>query len=47
MGARRASFWIAVGGVSLLANFMAEVFAQRYPSLGFSRFVAFTHNGKG
>jgi hypothetical protein len=45
MFAKRASFWAAVAGVSILANFGVEVIAARWPQLGFSRFVAFTHKG--
>lgn len=42
---RRTSFWLAVAGVSVLANFGAEVVAKRWPQLGFAQFVAFTHKG--
>lgn len=45
MGRRRVSFWAAVAGVAILANFGAEVVANRWPQLGLSRFVAFTHKG--
>jgi hypothetical protein len=45
MAGRRLSFWLAVGGVSLLANFGAELVANRWPQLGLARFVAFTHKG--
>jgi hypothetical protein len=45
MAGRRLSFWTAVAGVSILANFGAEVVANRWPQLGLSRFVAFTHKG--
>lgn len=45
MKGRRLSFWLAVGGVSILANFGAEVVAHRWPQLGLARFVAFTHKG--
>jgi hypothetical protein len=45
MAGRRASFWLAVAGVSLLASFGAEVVANRWPQLGLSRFVAFAHKG--
>jgi hypothetical protein len=45
MGGRRVSFWLAVGGVSLLANFGAELVAERWPQLGLARFVAYTHKG--
>lgn len=42
---RRTSFWLAVAGVSLMANFGAEVVAQRWPQLGLARFVASMHKG--
>ncbi len=44
---RRASFWVAVGGVSILANFALELVARKVPSLGLARFVEFTHAGPG
>lgn len=45
MGGRRLSFWLAVGGVSLLANFGLELVTTRFPQLGLARFTAFTHKG--
>jgi hypothetical protein len=42
---RRASFWLAVAGTSILANFGIELLADKVPSLGLSRFVAYTHRG--
>lgn len=45
-GARRASFWIAVAGVSVMANFAIEVLADRVPSLGLRQFTAYTHKGR-
>jgi len=42
---RRASFWLAVAGTSILANFGLELLADKVPSLGLSRFVAYTHRG--
>jgi hypothetical protein len=45
MFGRRLSFWLAVGGVSILANFSLEVAAARFPQLGLARFTAFTHRG--
>ena len=47
MVGRRVSFWAAVAGVSILANFALEVVAARVPQLGLARFTAFTHHGKG
>jgi hypothetical protein len=45
MGGRRLSFWLAVAGVSIMANFGLEVAATRFPQLGLARFTAFTHKG--
>jgi hypothetical protein len=45
MGGRRFSFWLAVAGVSILANFGLEVVAERVPQLGLARFASFTHKG--
>ncbi len=45
MGGRRLSFWLAVAGVSLVTQFTAEVVAERWPQLGFSRFIAYSHKG--
>lgn len=46
-GARRFSFWAAVAGVSILANFGLEVLADRVPSLGLRQFTGYTHRGRG
>lgn len=45
MGARRLSFWLAVAGVSVLANFGLEVAAHRLPQLGLAKFTNYTHGG--
>jgi hypothetical protein len=45
MAGRRLSFWLAVGGVSILAQFGLELLADKVPSLGLSRFTAYTHRG--
>jgi hypothetical protein len=42
---RRLSFWLAVGGVAILANYTLEVAADKFPSLGLARFTAYTHRG--
>jgi hypothetical protein len=42
---RKVAFWIGVAGVSILANFGIELAADRFPQLGLSRFVNFTHKG--
>lgn len=43
MRGHRFAFWVAVGGVSLLANFVASTAADRFPNLGLAKFVAYTH----
>lgn len=45
LAGKRASFWVAVGGVALLANFAAELAAQKIPLPGLRKFVAFIHCG--
>lgn len=45
MPARRLAFWVAVGGVSILANFGLELAAVRFPQLGLAKFTNFTHGG--
>jgi hypothetical protein len=42
---RKASFWLAVGGVSILSNFALELLSDKVPALGLARFVAYTHRG--
>jgi hypothetical protein len=42
---KKAGFWLAVAGTSILANFALELLADKVPSLGLSRFVAYTHRG--
>lgn len=44
-GGRRLGFWVAVGGVSILAQFALEVVSDRVPQLGLRKFVAYTHKG--
>ena len=44
-GARRLAFWLAVGGVSILSQFVLEVVSDRAPQLGLGQFVAYTHKG--
>lgn len=44
---RKASFWVAVGGVAILANFALELAAQRLPIPGLQRFTQFVHCGPG
>jgi hypothetical protein len=45
-GARRLSFWLAVAGVSLLANFGIELLNERCPQLGLAKFTDFAHGNK-
>lgn len=47
MGVRRAGFWLAVAGVSVLANFGIELLAAKVPVPGLRQFVAFVHCGPG
>lgn len=42
---RRVTFWLAVAGVSILANYAAEAAAEHIKSPGLARFVAYTHKG--
>lgn len=41
---RKASFWVAVAGVSILANYAVEALAPYAPP-GFARFTAKLHQG--
>ena len=47
MTGRRLAFWGGVAGVAVLANFGIEILADKVPSLGLARFVAYTHRGPG
>jgi hypothetical protein len=44
---KRFGFWLAVGGVAILANFAIELAAAKLPIPGLQQFVAFTHCGPG
>lgn len=44
---RRASFWLAVAGVSVLSNLGLEVLAHRTRNPGLMRLAALTHLGAG
>ena len=44
-GPNRLAFWLAVGGVSILANFGLEVASNRFPQLGLAKFTNYTHGG--
>jgi hypothetical protein len=41
---RRLAFWVAVGGVAILANYLVEVAAPHAPP-GLARFTAKLHQG--
>lgn len=45
MSGRRAGFWVAVAGVSVLANFAVEAIANKFPSSGVARFAQILHKG--
>lgn len=47
MFGRKASFWLAVGGVAILANFGLELAARKLPIPGLKRFNDFVHCGPG
>jgi hypothetical protein len=42
---RVPGFVIAVGAISILANFGLELVADKWPQLGLKRFAAYTHKG--
>lgn len=42
---RRVTFWLAVAGVSVLANYAVEIAAEHIKSPGLARFVAYAHKG--
>lgn len=42
---RRLSFWLAVAGVSVLANFGLEAITAKSGSAGLARFTAYAHRG--
>ncbi len=44
---RKASFWLAVGGVAILSNFALELAAAKLPIPGLQRFTQFVHKGCG
>lgn len=44
---QKASFWLAVAGVSILANFGLELLAHKVQIPGLQKFVQFTHAGTG
>ena len=47
MFGRKASFWLAVGGVAILSQFALELAARKLPIPGLLRFTEFVHCGPG
>jgi hypothetical protein len=47
MAGRRLSFWVAVGGVAILSNFLLELAAAKLPIPGLREFTNFVHCGPG
>lgn len=45
MWGKRAAFWGAVAGTSILAHVGLEILADKVPALGLSRLVAYIHRG--
>ncbi len=45
MGARKAAFWVAVGGTAILANFVLQVAADKIPSGALRDFVNYVNRG--
>lgn len=44
---RKAGFWLAVAGVSILAQFGLELLAAKVPVPGLRKFTDFVHCGPG
>lgn len=44
---RKASFWVAVALVSVVANYGATALANKSSSPGLARFVAYAHSSGG
>lgn len=45
MFARRASFWLAVGGVSIVSQVLLEAVTEHFPDSGFAKLAAYAHRG--
>lgn len=45
MFGKRASFWVAVGVVSVISQFALEAASDRFPQLGLAKFTAYAHKG--
>lgn len=44
---KKAAFWVAVGGVAVLSQFVVELAADKVPVPGLARFVSYIHRGPG
>jgi hypothetical protein len=42
---KKATFWLTVAGVAILANVGLELLNEKVPSLGLARLTAFAHKG--
>ena len=42
---KRLTFWLAVAGVSVLANLGLEVLSEKVQIPGLAQFTAYTHKG--
>lgn len=45
MFGRRAAFWVAVGGVSILSAVALEMAADKIPNEGLRRLAGYAHRG--
>lgn len=47
MDPRKAFFWVAVGGTAIVAPFVLRTIAEKVPSDGLKRFVAYINSNPG
>ncbi len=47
LAGKRFAFWLAVGGVAILANFALELVSDHVNVPGLQELVAYTHRGPG
>lgn len=47
MKTRRVLFWVGVGGVAILSNFLLELGADHIPLPAVQRLAAYIHRGPG
>ncbi|MCU1489718.1 MAG: hypothetical protein JWM85_1123 [Acidimicrobiaceae bacterium] len=45
MKGRKVSFWLAVAGVSVVANYAVEALAIKFPNSGAASFAGILHKG--